>query len=138
MCSRDLGQTPSVHACEQALLLIPVGRQGDEFIGPQDQPQRTAYSRLPKGYHHGERTAFLRILVSGSMPHHVTLEQQIVDICSSYAEWLPGQECDIIVSREPASGESVGRWFDVWAAGVDIFVKCVQNGRAGAYHGLGM
>ena len=78
LCGFDLRGMPSVPACEQALLQIPVGRSSDEMIGPQDQPQRTSYCRLPKRYYYGECTTFS---VWVSMPYRVRLERQMVDIC---------------------------------------------------------
>ena len=53
-------------------------------------------------------------------------------------EWIPGHACQITVSRVPMSGESLAKWYDIWAASVDIVARCVRIGLSGSYEGLGM
>ncbi|KAL9002841.1 MAG: hypothetical protein Q9188_004266 [Gyalolechia gomerana] len=49
----------------------------------------------------------------------------------------PGQSCEILVSKVPEAGSVSGRWFDIWAAGVDIWTMCVQNSMSGIVTDLG-
>lgn len=44
----------SVDACADLLQEMPAGTHSDDFVGPEDEPSITSYSRLPKSYERGE------------------------------------------------------------------------------------
>lgn len=103
-CNLSPLRIPSVASCEIALGQMPAGPQLLQFIGQQDTPTETAYTKLPRAYIHENHS---------------------------------GQICEVQVSRLPESGSSDSKWSDIWAAGVDIWTMCVQNGMSGVVRNLG-
>lgn len=45
--------------------------------------------------------------------------------------------CEIIVYRNPESGSSNENWFNIWAAGIDIYTMCIRTGNTGTVRNLG-
>ncbi|KAL8974451.1 MAG: hypothetical protein Q9197_001307 [Variospora fuerteventurae] len=48
-----------------------------------------------------------------------------------------GDDCEVTVSRHPMDGGSIEKWHTIFAAGIDVYTMCVEQGMSGTVFDLG-
>ena len=119
--------------CEGALQKMPATDTVFQFLGPNDKPSGTKYSRLPQGFKSGELVSTYSNYLLDRLGAEDFSDLHSDLHCSEDS----GRSCEIMVQKYPSSGESHSTWFELWTSAVDIYTICARHGLTGFVASLG-